>query len=68
MPLASSNKTGHKKMKIWKAQDVEFYYYLGVFKLNFYFIWQNLLSPLWEVYLCVVTHISYKWFNCVYLN
>ena len=27
MPLASSNKTGRKKSKLWKAQDVEFYYW-----------------------------------------
>ena len=27
MPLASPNKTGPKKSKLWKAQDVEFYYY-----------------------------------------
>ena len=26
MPLASPNKTGRKKSKLWKAQDVEFYY------------------------------------------
>ena len=25
MPLASSNKTGRKKSKLWKAQYVEFY-------------------------------------------
>ena len=24
--LASPNKTGRKKSKLWKAQDVEFYY------------------------------------------
>ena len=24
MPLASPNKTGRKKSKLWKAQDVEF--------------------------------------------
>ena len=27
MPFASSNKTGRKKSKFWKAQDVEFYYH-----------------------------------------
>ena len=26
MRLASSNKTGRKKLKLWKAQDFEFYY------------------------------------------
>ena len=34
MPLASPNKTRRKKSKLWKAQDIEFYYYTIVFRVS----------------------------------
>ena len=34
MALAFANKTGRKKSKLWKAQDVEFYYLTIVIRVG----------------------------------